>query len=302
MQVFCPNCKAQLGLPEGASGKKARCPACQHVFVASDELRRPAEQVQLPPAPVPPLAASGEKPRAYDEPAPRKRRSEDDDAEERPRRRRREDDEDEDDERPRRRRREDDEDDRPRRPRFVDEGDYEEEDSRVSRREAKAKAARAALILYCASGCFMLANVYELVMASVVLPSMPAAPAGVNADAFRFGQMIGAFCGPIFFISLGLIIPLGAHGLSKLRSKGLVITASVICFGFTLLFGFRSIVNMAVLFAPQHALGPISKGWVVGTVILSAFTTVLLLIGGILAIVTLVNHHVQRMYDARRYR
>src|SRR5262245_33432265 len=94
--VPCPSCEKKLKVPDGAEGKKIRCPHCKTLLLISTDGLDLAEGV---------TAAK-----------PAKRRPAEEDEDDRPVRRRGRDDDDEDD-RPRARRRDDDddEDDRPRR-------------------------------------------------------------------------------------------------------------------------------------------------------------------------------------------
>ena len=36
MQIGCPSCERMLKVPDGAVGRRARCPACEHKFVVAD--------------------------------------------------------------------------------------------------------------------------------------------------------------------------------------------------------------------------------------------------------------------------
>lgn len=36
MNITCPNCHKKLRVPDGAVGRRARCPACQSKFVIAD--------------------------------------------------------------------------------------------------------------------------------------------------------------------------------------------------------------------------------------------------------------------------
>src|SRR5687767_423535 len=53
LHLACAQCGKNLSVPESAAGKKIRCPACQHVFVASPPAE-PTEVLEVFPAPAAP--------------------------------------------------------------------------------------------------------------------------------------------------------------------------------------------------------------------------------------------------------
>jgi predicted Zn finger-like uncharacterized protein len=97
MRVPCPGCQTNLNLPDGAAGKRVRCPKCQHVFRVpeADPAAAPVEAIVEAADPVPAKPSW---------PTPPRRRPEEEEGEDRPRRRRR--DEDDEEDRPARRDRE----------------------------------------------------------------------------------------------------------------------------------------------------------------------------------------------------
>jgi LSD1 subclass zinc finger protein len=121
--VVCSKCSAKLNAPDGAAGKKVKCPKCQAPIVVPAALPAEFEVVDEAPKPAkksPSAPAKAKRPLEDDDddrPRKRKRRDDRDDEEEdyedRPRKKRRrdDDDEDDDDDRPRKkkRRRRDDE-------------------------------------------------------------------------------------------------------------------------------------------------------------------------------------------------
>ena len=57
LQVRCDQCNKTLSIPDGAAGKKVRCPACTHIFVASAAESNVPILVEPLPLPAPPPAA-----------------------------------------------------------------------------------------------------------------------------------------------------------------------------------------------------------------------------------------------------
>jgi hypothetical protein len=94
--VVCSNCSAKLNAPDGAAGKKVKCPKCQSPIVVPDAVQ--FEVVEDEPAPAK---------RPGGKPARVKAAIEDEDDDDRPRKKRRtlEDDDEEDDDRPRKKKR-----------------------------------------------------------------------------------------------------------------------------------------------------------------------------------------------------
>jgi hypothetical protein len=137
--VVCSNCSAKLNAPDGAAGKKVKCPKCQSPIVVPDIQPMQFEVVEDEPAPARRPAGKPTRVKAAvedddDDRPRRKRRSEEeeDDEDDRPlkKKRRSEEDDEDDDDRPRKkkRRREDDDeddDDRPRKKKRRKGGDEE---------------------------------------------------------------------------------------------------------------------------------------------------------------------------------
>jgi hypothetical protein len=115
-----------MRLIDEAAGRRVRCPACKHIFVAPVIVGPGGEELEVI------ECAVVEEP--AERPAPRLS-LDDDEEEDRPHRKPRRDDDDEEDDRPRHRgRRDDDEDDRPRRRR------RDEDDDRPAKRRRKRSA------------------------------------------------------------------------------------------------------------------------------------------------------------------
>jgi predicted Zn finger-like uncharacterized protein len=309
MQIACPNCQAQLRMPDAALGKKVRCPKCQHAFVASEEKRGPAVvKLVAPPKPKAPPPLDEELEAEEAPPARRRRRDEDDEVAEAPRRKRRpvDDDDDEDDEpRSRRRRRDeedDEDDDRPRRRRR-DEDDEDEEEAEVEdrgdRRRVVGKARRAALVMYVACGFYFANIATNIVIALSTMNSIPAPP-GQNAQAFRIGVLAGAVvCGPVIWLTLLALIGVGALKLSKMQGRAFVITAIVLCFLIALIQVAGAVVNIIGL---SNSNLVVSRGSMLLTIGFNTVTAVVMLAGGILATVALSDRGVQASYASRRRR
>ncbi len=101
MLVVCSNCEAKIRVPEGAAGKKGKCPKCGTIITITPPADAPPpapEVTEIPPSPEPEGAYAAEvppppPPPTGPPPVPRASRRVDDDYDDEPRRRRDEDDE-----------------------------------------------------------------------------------------------------------------------------------------------------------------------------------------------------------------
>lgn len=67
LQTHCPSCGKSLGLPLNAVGRKARCPACEHVFVVEENPPEPLEVVEEAPPSDEEAPAAGRPSSLFDE-------------------------------------------------------------------------------------------------------------------------------------------------------------------------------------------------------------------------------------------
>jgi hypothetical protein len=269
MQIFCPQCQAQLGLPDNAAGKQARCPSCQTVFAVTEELRGPAERVQTPPPlPLPePATAVQERAQIDDDAASRRRDDEDDDDTFRRRRR------------------------------------YADDEREIDVDQARARVRRPVLVLYVGCLAYLIDNIVSVILGIINVQDNQAF-VGMPEEMIKVLSVGGIILNTGYNFLLNLFIFLGARNLSRLQGKGLVIVGVIMCFVTVLGCVLSILVCMLALAMNGNANVMVMMDSTTAAInlVVDSVTGVLLLVGGIMGITALSDPDVHDFFAASRSR